>query len=71
MADVDIQALLDADANGRGIRIVKRTGDTGTLSHYVCEGNVLGYPGGQKVVSVTTTNTDAQKNTAIRAAFGI
>lgn len=70
MADSDIQALLDAGATGRGITIVRRDPDTGLLSNYYCEGNVTGV--GQAMwVQVTTSDTDAQKNTAIRTAFGV
>lgn len=68
MADSDIQALLDADGMGTGIRIVRRGDDTGTLSNYFCTGGAT-YPGKARWVQVTTANTDAQKNTAIRAAL--
>jgi hypothetical protein len=72
MADSDIQALLDVGATGRGIRIVRRDPDTGSpaLSHYYCEGNVTGV-GKAMWVSVTASDSDAQKDAAIRAAFGV
>lgn len=68
MADSDIQALLDADGMGTGIRIQARADDTGTLSNYYCTGGSI-YPGRARWVQVTTANTDAQKNTSIRAAL--
>ena len=73
MADTDLQLLLDpavtALPSGRGIRIVKRV-DAGLLSSYYCEGNITGR-GKAMWVDVTTTDTDEQKDTAIRAAFGV
>ncbi len=70
MADIDVQALLDPSANGTGIRIIRRGTDNGTLSSYYCVGNVTGV-GKALWVNVTTANSDAQKNTAIRTAFGV
>ena len=70
MADVDLQALLDVGETGRGIRIVRRGEDTGTLSNYYCVGNVTGV-GKAMWVPVTTTDTDEQHDTAIRLAFGV
>lgn len=71
MADVDLQALLDTEANGRGLQLVRREGGASTtLTQYYVVGNVLG-KGAARWVSVTLADTDAQKNTAIRAAFGI
>lgn len=71
MADTDLQLLLDpAPSAGTGIRIVRRGEDTGTLSSYYCVGNVTG-KGKALWVNVTTAQTDSQKNTAIRAAFGV
>ena len=72
MADSDIQALLDVGATGHGIRIVRREPDSGTpaLSHYYCHGNVTGV-GKDLWVSTLASGSDADKNTAIRAAFGV
>lgn len=70
MADADLQALLDVGATGRGIRIVRREANGATLSYYYCEGNVTGV-GKAMWVAVTTADTDEQKDTAIRAAFGV
>lgn len=71
MADPALQALLDPDATGLGIRITDRIDDLlGTTSSYYCIGNVYG-KGKSLFVNVPTGNTDAQKNTAIRAAFGV
>lgn len=70
MADTDLQALLDVGETGRGIRIVRRGEDTGTLSSYYCVGQVTGV-GKALWVNVTTADTDGQKDTAIRAAFGV
>lgn len=70
MADSDIQALLDPGATGRGITMVRREPNGATLSYYYCQGNVTGV-GKAMWVAVTTSDSDAQKNTAIRAAFGV
>ena len=76
MADSDIQALLDPDASalpsGRGIRIIRREPDSGSpaLSHYYLQGNTRGV-GKAMWVSVTASDTDDQKKTAILAAFGV
>jgi hypothetical protein len=69
MADVDIQALLDAGSTGTGIQIVRRV-DAGTLTSYYCVGQVLG-KGKALWINCTTADSDATKNTAIRTAFGI
>ena len=69
MADVDIQALLDSDAVGTGLRIVRRGDNCGTLSTYYVVSNGAGYAGHARWVTVTTSDSDAQKNTAIRAAM--
>ena len=55
--------------SGRGIRIVKRV-NAGLLTSYYCEGNVTGR-GKAMWVNVTEADTDEQKDTAIRAAFGV
>ena len=74
MADVDLQALLDPDASGRGIQILKRTDpDTTYSSYYVQSGaaRANNINGAAMWINVTTADTDAQKNTAIRAALGV
>lgn len=70
MADPALQALLDPAATGAGIQLVRRVDNGGSLSSYWCAGQVGGVGKGMWV-DVTTANTDAQKNTAIRAAFGV
>ena len=69
MADTDLQALLDVGATGFGITIKKRM-NAGTLTSYYCEGNVTGV-GKAMWVNVTEADSDEQKDTAIRAAFGV
>lgn len=67
MTDVTLQSQLDPSGNGRGIQIVRRV-DAGLLaSYYVipCVTNA----GRARWVSVTITDTDNQKETAIRAAL--
>ena len=71
MADAALQALLDVSGNGTGIMITQRAGDTGTLSHYYVTPQVGPYAGRSRWVTVTTANSDAQKNTAIRAALAL
>lgn len=70
MADPALQALLDPDGNGRGIMIQQRT-DTGAISSYYVIPAVGPFAGRSRWVDVTTANTDAQKNTAIRAALSL
>lgn len=70
MADADIQALLDVGATGRGIQIRRREPDGTTLSYYYCHGNVRGR-GKDMWVAVTTLDSDADKATAILAAFNV
>ena len=67
MADPALQALLDPDGTGNGIMIQRRV-DSGVLSSYyvVPQATLSGHA---RWVDVTTANTDAQKNTAIRAAL--
>lgn len=67
MADSDLQALLDPGATGRGIQIVKRV-DVATFSEYTVIPCVT-LAGRSKTVRVTTADSDATKNTAIRAAI--
>jgi putative lipoic acid-binding regulatory protein len=65
MADPALQALLDPGGTGRGITIVRRHDPSAsTASYYVDSGT-----GRYKWVDVPIANTDAQKNTAIRAAL--
>jgi len=69
MADSDLQLLLDADNNGNGIRIITRTGGASeTLSHYYVV-PTQGYAGHARWVAVARADSDADKNTAIRAAL--
>ena len=71
MPDPALQALLDLAATGMGIQIERRVDSAdGTLSSYYVVGQVTGVGKGQWV-NVTAANTDAQKNTAIRAALGV
>lgn len=72
MADPALQLLLDpAPSAGTGIQILRRVDDAaGTTSSYYCSGQVTGV-GKAMWVNVTTGNTDAQKNTSIRTAFGV
>jgi len=67
MADATLQAQLDPTGNGTGIRILNRV-DVGTLTNYYVV-PTQGYAGHARWVSVTTANTDNQKETAIRAAL--
>lgn len=71
MADPALQALLDPAGTGAGIQLVRRVDDAaGTTTSYYCVGQVTGV-GKAQWVNVTAANTDAQKNTSIRAAFGV
>jgi hypothetical protein len=67
MADPALQALLDPDGNGRGIQILRRVDSDTKSSYYVCPCVTLA--GHARWVDVTTADSDAQKNTAIRAAL--
>ena len=69
MADADLQLLLDPASTGRGIIITQRASDTGLLSHYYVTPQVGPYAGRSRWVTVTTGDSDATKNTAIRAAL--
>ncbi len=69
MADVDLQALLDPTSNRTGIMIERRS-DSGLKADYFCTGQVLGH-GKAMWVQTLYADSDATKNTAIRAAFGI
>ncbi len=69
MADTDLQALLDPDDNGRGIRILRRTDETSETNHsYYVDGGVT-YGGRVRWVDVAAEDSDEDKNTAIRAAL--
>jgi hypothetical protein len=71
MADPELQALLDPGGTGRGVRIQQRV-DTGVLSAYYVVSGVGPYQGrGPRWINVTTADSDATKNTAIRTALGI
>ena len=72
MADPALQLLLDPyPSTGAGIQIVRRVeAADGLTSSYYCVGQVTGV-GKELWVNLTTANSDAQKNTAIRAAFGV
>ena len=72
MADPALQLLLDpTPSQGFGMQIVRRVDDAlGTTSSYYLVGQVTGV-GKSMWVNVTTANTDAQKNTSIRAAFNV
>lgn len=67
MTDTTLQSQLDPSGNGTGIRILRRV-DTGLLSQYYVM-PTQGYAGHARWVSVTTADTDNQKETAIRAAL--
>ena len=72
MADPALQLLLDpTPSQGFGMQIIRRVDDAlGTTSSYYLVGQVTGV-GKSMWVNVTTANTDAQKNTSIRAAFNV
>lgn len=68
MADVDLQVLLDPSGNGRGIQIVRRVNATSLLTDYYVVPCVT-LAGRARWVRVTEADSDADKNTAIRAAL--
>lgn len=71
MADAALQALLDPTGTGNSINLVRRVENpNGTISSYYVVDQAYG-PGKAMWVDVTTANTDAQKNTAIRAALQV
>lgn len=70
MADPALQALLDPGSTGRGIMIQDRV-DSSTFSDYYLTPHVGPYAGRSRWIRVTTADTDAQKNTAIRAALAL
>jgi len=69
MADPALQALLDPDGNGNGIMIERRvdSGDGVKANYYVVPAVTFG--GRARWIETTAANSDAQKNTAIRAAL--
>lgn len=67
MADPTLQSQLDPDGQGRGIMLIRRV-DAGLKSNYYCIPVVTNH-GHSRWVEVTTTDTDNQKETAIRAAL--
>lgn len=75
MADAALQALLDPAATGRGIMITGRgidtvrVADSAVLAHYYVTPQVGPYAGRSRWVEVAAADTDADKNTAIRAAL--
>ena len=75
MADAALQALLDPSGMGTGIMITQRAGnttrvsDSAVLAHYYVVPNVGPYQGRSRWVEVVSTDSDADKNTAIRAAL--
>ena len=77
MADAALQALLDPSGMGTGIMIVQRASDTtrvsdsAVLSHYYVTPHIGPYAGRSRWVEVLSTDTDADKNTAIRAALAL
>ncbi len=68
MPDPALQLLLDPDNQGTRLRIQDRV-DSGALSSYYVVANGAGWAGRARWVNVTTADSDAQKNTAIRAAM--
>ncbi len=70
MADPALQLLLDPGATGRGIIITDRV-DTSTFTDYYVTPMVSPYAGRSRWVRVNTADTDAQKDTAIRAALAV
>lgn len=75
MSDAALQALLDPDASGHGIQLLKRVDEIGgvTCSYYVRSGapRANNISGAAKWVDCLIADNDATKNTAIRAALGV
>ncbi len=69
MTDLALQTLLDPGNTGRGIMIQDRIDPDGTSSDYYVTPHVGPFAGRSRWIRVTTADTDAQKNTAIRAAL--
>ncbi len=70
MADPALQLLLDPGATGRGIMIQDRI-DTSTFSDYYVIPVLGPYAGRARWCRVNTGDTDAQKDTAIRAILAV
>ncbi len=73
-SDVGLQALLDPGATRHGIQILRvAVPDSTYTSYYVQAGaNVAGNINGKAMwVNCTTSDADAVKDTAIRAALGV
>lgn len=74
MADAALQALLDPDASGRGIKILRRADpDSTNCAYYVQAGAARANNINGKAIWVTClqADSDATKNTTIRAALGV
>jgi hypothetical protein len=73
-SDAGLQALLDPDTSRRGVQILRiAIPDSTNTAYYVqalasAAGNINGKA---MWVNCTTTDSDALKNTAIRAALGV
>lgn len=67
MSDPTLQSQLDPSGQGRGIMLLRRV-DAGLKSNYYCV-PVVTNAGHSRWVEVTTSDTDNQKETAIRAAL--
>ncbi len=74
-SDVGLQALLDVPDNGRAIRIIRRDDGGSSLNsaYYVQVNASAGAVAGGKAmwVNTVTADSDATKDTAIRAALGV
>ncbi len=70
MADPALALLLDPGATGRGIIITDRV-DTSTFSDYYVVPQSWPYAGRSRWCRVNTGDTDAQKDTAIRALLAV
>lgn len=70
MADPALALLLDPGATGRGIIITGRV-DVSTFSEYYVTPMVAPYAGRSRWCRVNTADSDAQKDTAIRAILAV
>jgi hypothetical protein len=69
MADKDLQNLLDASGKGRTMKILRAISNGANTDYYVSVDQ--GPNAGRcRWITVPTANSDAQKDTAIRAALG-
>jgi hypothetical protein len=74
MADPALQLLLDPDSSGRGIQILRRADpDSTNCSYYVQAGanRANNINGNALWVNCLQVDSDATKNTSIRAALGV